>query len=89
MLWKAFDKSMFSLFAQASTSLTGFAPGLRMKKMGVVVVELFREESRICSKLREESMFTNSLPLGRVLPMKWERAMVSLSGLKHLNTSSF
>jgi len=41
-----------------------------MKKIGVVVVELLRDERRIYSKLREESIFTNSLPFGKVLPMK-------------------
>jgi len=60
-----------------------------MKNMGVVVVELLREDKRIYSKLRAESILTNSFPFGSVLPIKFDNAIVSLSGLRHLSTRSF
>jgi len=49
-----------------STSLTGLAPGERMKKMGVIDDESEKAASRTPMELSAESQLTKSPPLGRV-----------------------
>jgi len=89
MFQNDFPGSILFNLANFSTSLTGSAPGLRMKKIGIVESESSTDPERTSLKLSLESISTKDSPAGNATLMKLVKAYVILSGLRHLRTSSF
>lgn len=89
MFQNDFPGSILFNLANFSTSLTGSAPGLRIKKIGIVASESSTDPERTSLKLSLESISTKDSPEGKAFLMKLVNAYVILSGLRHLKTRSF
>lgn len=91
---RAIEKSFWllriPLFLPAfSTSLTGSAPGDKMKNIGISGSESLIHYSKISPKLNYLSISIYSKPKGRTFCTKLVKAIVILSGRIHLRTRSF
>lgn len=86
---KDFPGSILFNLANFSTSLTGSAPGERIKNIGIVASESSTEDDNTSEKFNFESISTNYSPEGSAPLMKLVNADVIRSGLKHLRTSNF
>ena len=84
-----FPLSIPLFLAIFSTSLTGSAPGDKMKKTGLADSASFIADSKTSVNDNLESISKKESPSGKTYLMKFANAIVILSGLKHLNTSNF